>query len=398
MKKLLCLLFIMTLLTGCSNNIEASTNVSTSENIVKENITTSEIVKHPQVTVEKISENIKPVEEKIYEEISLVSAGDNLIHSMVIKSGITDVYDYNYMYENIKDYINTFDIKVINQETVLINDKNKCSGYPTFGSPIEIGEAVINTGFNVITQATNHAYDKKEEGITDSINFWEKNNIPILGIHNNPDDNVFIYETENTKIAMLNYTYSLNGFSLPDDKKYLVDSLYDNEKILNDLKYAKENADFVIVFPHWGVEYTHKETEEQIKIANMLAENGADLIIGAHPHVVEPVKIIKTSDNRKVPCYYSLGNFISNQDEIPRMLGALAEVKIINDNGNVYIKEYEITPIVTYIESYSKEFRVYLLSDYTEEINNTHRMKRIRNMSIDDINEIWNNIIENSEI
>lgn len=391
MKKFLCVLFMFLLVGYNTKTTTINNQVLTSNNPVNK----TSYLESNKIT--NIKQEVTP-EEKIYEEISLVSAGDNLIHSMVIKSGIKDTYDYNYMYENIKDYINKFDIKVLNQETVLINDKNKCSGYPTFGSPIEIGEAVINTGFNVITQATNHAYDKKEEGITDSINFWEKNNIPILGIHNNPDDNVFIYETENTKIAMLNYTYSLNGFSLPDDKKYLVDSLYDNEKILNDLKYAKENADFVIVFPHWGVEYTHKETEEQIKIANMLAENGADLIIGAHPHVVEPVKIIKTSDNRKVPCYYSLGNFISNQDEIPRMLGALAEVKIINDNGNVYIKEYEITPIVTYIESYSKEFRVYLLSDYTEEINNTHRMKRIRNMSIDDINEIWNNIIENSEI
>lgn len=335
-----------------------------------------------------------------YEEITLVAAGDNLIHSMIIKSGLTEneTYDFNYMYDNIRDYINQFDIKVLNQETVLINDSNKYSGYPTFGSPTAIGESVINCGFNVITQATNHAYDKKEEGILDSINFWDTYNIPVIGIHNEENSDVFIYEYGYTKIAMLNYTYSLNGFSLPNGKDYLVDSLYDEEKILSDLAYAKENADIIIVFPHWGVEYTHTETKEQQRLAQFFADNGADIIIGTHPHVIEPLKHITTSDGKIIPIFYSIGNFISNQDEIPRMLGALAEITIVNDNGNVYVKDEKMTPIITHIENYSKEFKVYLLSDYTEDLASIHRLRRVKgkSMSLENIWNIWNNVIENN--
>lgn len=338
-------------------------------------------------TPQKIEENIP---EPIYEELTLVAAGDNLIHSMVIKSGIKEnnTYDYNYMYDNIKEYINSFDVAILNQETVLINDSSKYSGYPCFGSPIEIGDAVINAGFDIITQATNHAYDKKEEGINDSVEYWNKNDIPVLGIHTTPDDNVFIYKHGNFKIAMLNYTYSLNGFTLPDGKNYLVDSLYDEEKIKKDLAYTENNADFTIVFPHWGTEYTHTETNEQIRLAEFLAENGADLIIGAHPHVIEPLKIITTTSGKEVPVYYSLGNFISNQDETPRMLGALAEITLVYDDGNVYIKEYKATPVVTHITKGQKSFQTYLLKDYPDDLASQHKLS----LSLDKLWSIWNNV------
>ncbi len=336
-------------------------------------------------------EDISEKNNDIYEEISLVYAGDNLIHKTIIKYGLNNSFN---MYDNVKDYINKFDIRGINQETVLIDDDKQYSGYPTFGSPISLGQAVVDSGFNLVTQATNHAYDKKEQGILDSINFWKEKNIPILGIHDNPNDNVFIWETQTMKIAMVNYTYGLNGFVLPKGKEYLVDDLY-SDKVISDLQYAEENADITIAFPHWGTEYTHTEISEQIRIAQMLVDNGADIIIGCHPHVVEPLKKIVSSSGKEVPCFYSVGNFISAQNEIPRMLGALAEVVIENNNGIVSVKSAKMTPIVTHIQKGYSSFETYLLDDYTEELANIHQLRK-HGLTVDKLNDLWNTIIENN--
>lgn len=333
-------------------------------------------------------------EKTVYEEVTLVAVGDNLIHKSVIKSGkMEDGYDFNYMYENIKDYISQFDIKVINQETVLINDPSRYSGYPTFGSPYEIGDAVIGAGFNLVTQATNHAYDKKEDGITDSLNFWREHNIPVVGIHDK-EEPVYIMQTETMKIAILNYTYGLNGFALPKDKPYMVDLLHD-DKILKDIAYAEENADITIVFPHWGVEYTHTQTKEQERVAQLMADNGADIIIGCHPHVIEPLKTIVSKDGKEVPCFYSLGNFISAQSEPARMLGAAAEIKIVNNHGKIEIKEAKMTPLVTHNESY-RDFRVYLLEDYTEDLAALHK-HRGKGFSLESMWKLWEDVTSNND-
>ena len=192
---------------------------------------------------------------------------------------------------------------------------------------------------------------------------------------------------------MLNYTYGLNGFVLPSGKEYLVDTLYDKEKIIDDLNYAKNNSDFIIVFPHWGTEYTLTETTEQENWASFFAENGADLIIGAHPHVIEPLKIITTSSGKEVPVYYSLGNFISNQDEVTRMLGALAEVTLVYDNGTVYVKSYKATPIVTHITKGQKSFETFLLEDYSDDLASTHKLS----LSLDKLWSIWNKVFSVEE-
>lgn len=393
-KKWLLLIIPIILLTGCTQNIETNKMDIVHETIA--DISLSENSSETTISVDTIEKDTSVLEEEpdIYEELNLVAAGDNLIHSMVIKAGKDgNTYDYNYMYDNIRDYIKSFDVAILNQETVLINDESKYSGYPCFGSPTEIGDAVINAGFDIITQATNHAYDKKEEGILDSISFWEQNNIPVLGIHKNPNENVFIYENGHFRIAMLNYTYGLNGFVLPSGKEYLVDTLYDKEKIIDDLNYAKNNSDFIIVFPHWGTEYTLTETTEQENWASFFAENGADLIIGAHPHVIEPLKIITTSSGKEVPVYYSLGNFISNQDEATRMLGALAEVTLVYDNGTVYVKSYKATPIVTHITKGQKSFETFLLEDYSDDLASTHKLS----LSLDKLWSIWNKVFSVEE-
>lgn len=368
---MLLLSMIMFSLPTCKDNtVLAKTNIITN----KERIEEKDI---------ELSEKQKETKEY---SVKLIAVGDNLIHSRVIASGKKKDGTYNYddLYKNIKSEIEWADIKVINQETMLVKDESKYSGYPCFGSPYAIGEAVINAGFNVVLHATNHTYDKSLSGIKDTLNFWKDyKDITVLGINKNEKDfkKIKIIEINNIKIAMLNYTYGLNGFKMPKDKQYLVDTLYDKKKIKSDIKKAKEKADFVIIFPHWGTEYIHEETKTQKDLAKLMAEAGADLIIGTHPHVVEPLKTIKTKDGRKVPVYYSLGNFISNQERINTMLGGMAKITIKKKGNETYLKSYEMVPLVTHIESYSKAFTVYTMKDYTEKLASKHRLRRIKGKS-----------------
>lgn len=410
MKKIsILLVLIIVFLTGCNNNVEniptikaeSKPEISTivSENTIIENSTIKEpIIEKEFIKETTIEEILSP--EPIRNEVELVAVGDNLIHSMVIKAGKQEngTYDYNYMYENIKDYIQNADIRVINQETMLVKDPNKYSGYPTFGSPIAIGEAVLNSGFNVITCATNHSFDKREEGILDTIEFFkDKENVTLLGLHESEEDsNEINIETYNDiSFAMLNYTYGLNGFQMPNGKEYLVDTfMNDSEKeiMLNQIKEASTMADFTIVYMHWGVEYTIEETQNQRDLALEIANSGADIIIGTHPHVVEPLKEIVTKDGRIVPVYYSLGNFVSNQDRLDTMIGGMAKVKFVKEDELCFIESTELIPLVTNIQNGQHFFDVYMFDEYSEELMNSHKLKG-KGLSLDYIRNRFDEIL-----
>ena len=328
--------------------------------------------------------------------LSLIAVGDNLIHSKIIEASYNESnksYDFNGLYAYIKDEIKQADIKIINQETILVKDRKKISGYPNFGSPLEVGFAVREAGFNIITHATNHAFDKGENGILDSSEFWSQfDDTAYVGI--SPDHNkseiIKIFKKNGISVALLNYTYGLNGYKPPKGKNYLVNLLSDEEKIKSDLEFARQNADFVVVLPHWGVEYSHKPTKEQRKKAHFLANAGADLIIGTHPHVIQPLEFITADDNRSVPCFYSLGNFISNQEEPARMLGAMADVKIEKEHNKTQIKSLKAVPLITHISTFSLDYSVHFLEHYPQILSSTHRLKRVNNMKIENLKTLWN--------
>ena len=336
-------------------------------------------------------------------EVTICVAGDNLIHSRILKSGITaDGYDYTAIYEPIKDVIESYDLAIINQETILINDPVQYSGtFPKFGSPTAIGDAVIDAGFDVALHATNHVWDRGEQGVIDSIDFWNEHDIPYVGIHKDKEESdVQILEVNEIKIALLNVTYGTNGLDVPTDKKFMVDMLYDTDSLIESLQYAEDNADITIVFPHWGVEYNHDVTDEQRKLAQIMADNGADIIVGTHPHVIEPVERILSDKGKEVLVYWSLGNFLSNQDEVPRMLGLLANIKIRKDKTGTYFVQQLDIPTVTHIESYSNYFEVYPLLDYTEELASEHRLRRIKgeSFSYDNLLKLYEEVIKPDSI
>lgn len=311
--------------------------------------------------------------------VSLLAVGDNLIHIQVIDSGKkkNGTYNYDHLYSNLAKDISAADIAVINQETILGGNSLPYSGYPSFNSPTQIGDAVIKAGFDVVLQSSNHTLDKGVKAVENTLAYWKKHpNITVLGINSSQkeQDRIDIVQKNGIKIAMLNYTFGLNGGKkLPKDKSYLINFI-DKKKMAKDIKKAKAQADFVIVFPHWGTEYTYSPTKTQNDLTQFFYNNGVDLIIGAHPHVIEPVEWIKTNKNHNMLVYYSLGNFISYQREAPRMLGGMANVTITKDADGTYISKASITPIVTHYENGPSDYNyaLYKLKDYNQTLAKRH--------------------------
>ncbi|MDO5292612.1 MAG: CapA family protein [bacterium] len=312
-------------------------------------------------------------------EVSLLAVGDDLIHTQVISSGKRNdgTYNFDHLYKNLKGDISNADIAVVNQETVLGGKSLGYSGYPTFNSPTEVGDALVKAGFDVVLQATNHSMDKGEKGLQNTLDYWKtKKGITVLGANETKkeQDTVKVVEKNGIKIAMLNYTYGLNGLPLPSDRKYMV-NLLDEKKIKKDIAKAKEVSDFIVVFVHWGTEYEYEPDSEQKKYTKVFAEAGVDLVIGSHPHVIEPVEWVNGLDGHKMLVYYSLGNFVSGQSEVPRMLGGLAKVTIHKSaDGKTTIKDASVTPTVTHFSSSYKAYTVYKLSEYTNSLASEHRL------------------------
>lgn len=325
--------------------------------------------------------------------VKLAAVGDNLIHENILKSGLKSDGSYNYdrLFKNIKPYLKNFDVKIINQETMFINDPKRYSGYPDFGTPTAMGKAMIKAGFNVVTLATNHAYDKGQNGIKDTLNFWRQYSDDVLttGVYDNEDDynTLTIREYNGIKIAFLNYTDVMNSGAKKES--YNIRMLKEKQ-VLSEIKKAKKKADFVIVLPHWGIEYEHEPSDKQTELAVKMANAGADAIIGCHPHVVQPLKTIKTNDGREVPCFYSLGNFTSNMFWFKCQLQGMAELTIVKKKGVTSLSGYAFTPLVNHMNSNDTKFTTYLLKDYTDELAKSHYMNYRTWNGIVSVKRLWN--------
>lgn len=325
------------------------------------------------------------VEEVIKDEenkesfVTLKMVGDVLLHTPVSDSGkMSDgSYNYDHLFKNVKEDISSADIALVNQEVILGGTEMGLSGYPAFNGAYEVGDSIVNAGFDVVLHATNHAIDRGKNGLINCLDFWESKypDIAILGINRTKEqqDTVFIMEKNGIKIAILNYTYGTNGIAMPDDMPFAV-NLIDKNKIARDIEIAEANADITIVCPHWGIEYTHTENLNQTELATYFAELGADVIIGTHPHVIQPVKWVEASNGNKALVYYSIGNFINCTSEYgntvaDRMVGAIANVTIKKaSDGSVIISDYSVTPLVTQMLFGIAEITTYKLEDYNQEL------------------------------
>lgn len=321
-------------------------------------------------------------QEEVYAEpeIDIVMVGDILLHENVQESGKLEdgTYNYDHLFANITEDIQEADIAIANQEVILGGTEIGLYGYPNFNGPYEVGDALAKAGFNVILHATNHTLDRGKTALVNCMDFWntKHSDVAVLGIFESQDaydNNIYVYEQDGVKIAILNYTYGTNGMPTPDDMPFAV-AMLEEEKVLADLEKANMEADFVVVCPHWGTEYQHTQSAEQQRWAQLFLENGVDLVLGTHPHYIQPVEMLTDEEGNQMLVYYSLGNFINSTGEsgrgtADRMIGCMAEITVARkENGEVYIKEYGIEPLVTQLLYGTQEITTYKLSDYTEEL------------------------------
>lgn len=346
-------------------------------------------------------------------EITIVMVGDILLHTPVEEAAKDDAgnYNFDFIFEDTKKDIASADIAIVNQEVIIGGEELGVSGYPAFNAPTEIGDALVKAGFDVVCHGTNHALDKGKKGILNTLDYWEENHpeITILGINDSKEDqeNITIIEQDGIKIALLNYTYGTNGISLPKGMPYAVDML-DKDKVISDLKYAEENADFTIVCPHWGTEYELGTDSSQKKWAKIFREYGADLVIGTHPHVIEPIEMMEDGKtgysnnhgNGDMLVYYSLGNFVNwtsgkGKGVANRMVGGMAQISIgLDKNGEVVIKDYGVEALVCHVKSGDRNIRVCPLSSYSETMGLENEIRKqdstfSTQYCIDLVNSIW---------
>ncbi len=318
--------------------------------------------------------------------IRLRAVGDDLIHKQLYAAARKQdgTYDFHGMFTHIRPLIDDADISVINQETMLVTDRNKISSFPFFGSPHELAGAIADAGFDVVTHASNHALDKGYQGIKECVSVWEgySDRIIYAGIHETKEDSrkIRVIHRNGIKVAVLNYTQPLNYHLLPPLHPYCVDVMknFSKNRISAQIREARQLADAVVVFPHWGCEYLYEPVEGQKKWAAFFADAGADLIIGTHPHVLQNMEDIHTKDGRTVPCIYSLGNYISCQVNQGTMLGGMADVEIKKtDDGKVSVEAVNIIPLVTHTDADYSVFITYPLSEYSDELCHENKIFKV---------------------
>lgn len=398
---LLSLSIILITLTGCGN----STTVN-AENVIspalQEPETTGSMsieVFDPAVSPEPYALEAEPASEVFplepaFEEydINLMALGDNLIHMGVVHTGkqADGSRNYDFLFEGISDFLDNADIKIINQETPLAGNELGFHGYPLFNSPTEIGDAIVNAGFNVVLHASNHSADQGISGLDNCVAFWR--NYPevlLTGIHEPAETrDIPLLTIKDKTFAILNYTYGPNYGTATeslasrmdilcniDPKSRAIDFTTLNPQVLEDIKAAEEIADIVIVCPHWGTEYATTPSSYQQTFAEQMTEAGADLIIGTHPHVVQPVSLVQSDNGNVSLCYYSLGNYVSTQKNGQSMLEGMAWITFhVTENGiSLSTEDTGIIPLVCHYSSGPVRIKnIYLLEDYTEELASSH--------------------------
>ena len=393
-------------------------------------------------------------EEKPFEEfdIHVMMVGDDLLHMGLVNQGIQadGSRNYDFLFKDILEFVDAADIAIINQESPIGGNDRGFSGYPAFNSPTEAADAIAKAGFDVVLTATNHTYDQGLSGLIYFHDYFYKYpQISVVGTHSSltedsrtshrgsywlekygvspndrprfddlelePEDQVntsafVIREVNGVKIAILNYTYSHNWATWANGLDGYLNRLcaYDpatreldfdtiNPEVLEDIKLAREVCDIVIVCPHWGYEYSFEPCAYQKDFARQMIDAGADVIIGAHPHIVEPVEYITTENGNSGLCYYSLGNFIHCQ--VPNYTSfegmAWVTIHVDKDGAKVDLDNSGALPMVEY-QTWSPLYiqGVYPLEDFTAEMaaNHASNFRSGGSMNLDLLHQWDNNL------
>lgn len=308
--------------------------------------------------------------------LSLVMVGDVLIHGSVYEDAKTsNGYDFTSMLSEMKPIISSYDLAFYNQESILGGTELGLSTYPRFNSPYEVGDALLDTGFNLVSLANNHTLDRGEQAILNSTNYWKTKDAYVAGSYSSEADrkHILIKEKNGIRYALLSYTCWTNGLSIPGGKNYLL-NIYDKEIVKRDIESIRNKVDLLMVSMHFGDEYSFTPSREQKEITSYLAGLGVNIIIGHHPHVVQPIEFI---DDTLV--IYSLGNFLSGQRGIEKLTGIMVSTEVVKDTNTNQISLENIGVELTYTytdneKGYRGNYRVYPYTSLTEELLSNYKM------------------------
>ncbi len=312
--------------------------------------------------------------------VSFMGVGDNLIHDTVYNDALQSdgTYDFTKMYSNFKEDAQNSDISFINQETVLGGEELGLSGYPTFNSPSEIAKNLEDTGFNLVNLATNHCLDKSEQGIINELNTFKQTNIVTNGVYDSQEafDTIPTFTKKGITFSFLAYTYGTNGIEAPNsyNVRYL-----DDDQIQSDVAKAKEMSDVVIVSAHWGDENTFEPNDLQTHYAQLFADCGVDVVIGTHPHTIQPVEWITGNSGNKMLCVYSLGNFIGGMLTTDNAIGGEIKFDFVKKEDAISIENVQWIPTIIHFggnqdnileERYN--YKAYKYAQYSNKLAKKH--------------------------
>ena len=318
----------------------------------------------------------KPIENRV----SFVGCGDNIIYVGNIRDALASAveggrkYNFKPTFQHVSEKISNADIAFINQETLMCGEEYEISYYPMFNSPQDLGYDLVELGYDVVNIANNHMLDMGSKGLAETIDFWKGQDCLMIGGYENKEDfdNIRTITKNGIKIAFLSFTYGTNGMTLPKPSEIVIPYIRD-EVIKKQIADAKEQSDFVMVSIHWGEEGQMQQNAEQERLAQLIADCGADAIIGHHPHVIQPVKWLTGASGNKTLCVYSLGNFAAEQAYQYNMVGGMIEFDIVKKgNEKAYIEKPIYNPTVLHYRRDLGGNQIYYLKDYTRELASVH--------------------------
>ncbi len=336
--------------------------------IHQQTIRSQEHINHKE---DKLDTDVRPLKGKKAEsevniyKASLSAIGDVLIHDRVYEPAqiMEGKYDFIPYLKQVQAELRKADITVANQESMIGGTEIGLSTYPAFNSPYEVGIALKESGVDIVTIANNHTLDRGEKAIKRAISHWNEIGIPYTGSFLSKEDqrNIRTIEKNHITFSFLAYTYGTNGIETPKDKPFLVNRI-DIENIRKDILKAKEESDVVVVSLHFGNEYQRLPNDEQKQLAQQTANAGADIIIGHHPHVLQPMEWIEREDGRRSFVAYSLGNFFTGQTEDYKDIGGIMKIdvekRVKDGESSIVLKEPSFIP--TFV---NEEYVVSLLEE-----------------------------------
>ena len=312
--------------------------------------------------------------------VNMLAVGDNLIHKPIYEQAqarTTDgSYDFMPIYKNLADTVAAADIAVINQETMMAQSY-EVSTYPCFNTPTVMAGQLASLGFDVLTIANNHMLDKQSFGLIETLDLINATpGLTAAGAFHSREEysQIKTVTVNDISFAFLSYTEHTNGITIPDSKESYIVYLDELDDVKAQVEYAETIADVVVVSMHAGIEYSDDENEIQREFAQNVVNWGADLVIGTHPHTLQPVEYLNNGKGKDVPVMYSLGNFVSAQDKVRRLIGGMANVTFTKNHvtGEVTVSKPQLDIVITHYGAGFAGLKLYRLADYTDSLAASH--------------------------